>query len=108
VVVLLAVVHAVAAAVQADDLGVVQEAVEDRPSGGVVAQDLAPVFDRAIGGEHGGADFVAASEDFQDVLGGRAWQAAHAQVLDDQQVDSSQLLDQFLAGAGGGGLGQVF
>ena len=36
-----------------DDLGVVQETVENGGRGGDVADQLAPIFQRAIAGHHG-------------------------------------------------------
>ena len=42
---LLALVHAVRASDQADDLGVMEEAVKHGPDGGGVAEDLAPVLE---------------------------------------------------------------
>jgi hypothetical protein len=57
--------QAVAAAVDGDDLGAVQQAVEDGSGGGHVAQQLAPFVHRAVGGHDGGADFMAAQDDFE-------------------------------------------
>src|SRR6185437_11057470 len=58
-----AVAQAVAAAGDGDHLGVVQEAVEDGGGGGHVADELAPVLQRAVAGHHGRADLVASHDD---------------------------------------------
>jgi len=44
---------AVASASQGQDGGVVQEAVEDGSGAGHIAQELAPIFERSIGGHYG-------------------------------------------------------
>jgi len=60
------------AAIHREDLGVVQEAVEDGRSAGDVAQEFASVFQRAVAGHHGGAGLVGDA-----VLGaGAAWPRA--------------------------------
>ncbi len=49
---------------------VVQQAVEHGAHGCRVAQQFAPVFHRAVGGQHGAGTFVAAHDDFEQFLGG--------------------------------------
>ena len=51
-----------------DDLGVVQEAVEDRGRGRDVSDELAPVFQGAVAGHHGAAGFVAVEDDLEQVF----------------------------------------
>jgi hypothetical protein len=51
----MALVHAVGASDQADDLGVVEETVEHGAHGGVVAEDLASVLEGPVAGQDGGA-----------------------------------------------------
>ena len=55
---LLALVDAEAATLELDDLGVVEEAVEEDTGGDVVAEHHAKVFDGPVAGENGGASFV--------------------------------------------------
>jgi len=64
----------------------VQEAVEDSACGGHVAQELAPVFKRTIAGHDGGAVFVPAHDDFQEVFAGVGGQRFEAHVVNDDQV----------------------
>ena len=78
--------EAIAFAGEGDDLGVLQEPVEDRRGGRDVADQLAPVFDRAVGGHDGRADFVPTHDDFEQVLTAPFRQALHAHVVDDQHV----------------------
>src|SRR3954447_3658861 len=59
--------HAVAVAVDRKDSRVVQQAVEDGGGDGGVVEDVAPVDDVAVGGEHDGAVFVAAADDLEEV-----------------------------------------
>jgi hypothetical protein len=49
-----------------------------------IAEQLAPVLNRTIGSQQGAETFVAAHNDFQQVLGGGVWEFAHAEVIDDQ------------------------
>jgi hypothetical protein len=51
-----------------DDLGVLEDAVEDGGGGRNVADQLAPVFQWAVGGHHRGADFVTPHDDLEQVL----------------------------------------
>ena len=54
-----------AAAGDGDDLGVVQEAVEDRRRAWYVADQLTPIFQRAVAGHHRRAGFVASYDDLE-------------------------------------------
>jgi hypothetical protein len=69
-----------------DGLGVMEEAVEDGAGGGNVLEQLAPVFERAVAGHDGGAGFVAAHDDFQEVLAGVFGELLEAHVIDDEQI----------------------
>ena len=85
-----------------------QEPVEQRGNGGAVAEELAPLVDRAVGGEHRGGPLVTAHDQLEQVLGGGVGQLAHAEVVDDEQVRAGQLGEVFLAGLGERRLGEFF
>ena len=59
---------------------VMEQAVEQRGDGGGVAEQLSPVVDRAVRGEHRGGLLVALHDEFEQVLGGGVGQLSHAQV----------------------------
>ncbi len=74
--------HAVAVAVDLQDGGVVQEAVEDRDGDGVVVEDLAPGRDVAVGGQDDRAVLLAARDDLEEVRGGFAGHRQVAELVD--------------------------
>src|SRR5579859_5777379 len=96
-----------AATLQLHDLGVVEEAVKPDAGGDVVAEHGAEVFDGSVAGQDGGAGFVTAAEDLEQVFGRSRRQSAQAEVLEDEQVDAAQARDHLLTSAGGGGLGKI-
>jgi hypothetical protein len=57
-----AVFEAVAVAFEAEDLGVVDEAVDHCGGGDLVAEDLAPGREGLVGGDDQGGAFVAAAD----------------------------------------------
>jgi hypothetical protein len=69
-----------------DDLGVVQEPVDDGPGGGHIAEQFAPFFQWSVAGHDGGTVFVTAHDDFQQVFAGVFWQLFQAHVVNDDQV----------------------
>jgi hypothetical protein len=68
-------------------VAVVEQAIEQGGDGGGVPQELAPVFDRAVGGNECGGAFVAAHDDLEEVLGGGVGELAHPEIVDDEQRD---------------------
>ena len=64
----------------------VQEPVNDGPGSGHVGKQLAPFLQRAVAGHDGGAVFVAAHNDFQQVFAGVFGQLFEAHVVNDDQV----------------------
>ena len=84
-----------------------EQAVEQRGDGGGVAEELAPLVDRAVRGEHRGGAFVAPHDELEQVLGRGVGQFAHAEVVDDEQGHAGQLDQVGLAGVGEGGLGEL-
>ena len=80
------ILEAVAFAGDGDDLGVVEEAVEDGAGGGHVLKQLAPVLERTVAGHDRGARFVAAHDDLEQILAGVLRQRTQAHVVDDEQI----------------------
>src|SRR2546423_4886471 len=97
--------HAPAARPAAEDVGVVEEAIEERADGGDIAEELAPVLDRPVRAEQGADPLVAALDELEEVLGRGGRELPHAQVIDDEKGDSRELGHALAAGAGGGGAG---
>jgi hypothetical protein len=81
-----AVLKPVGAAFDFDDVGVVEEAVEDGGGGGDVADEFAPFLQGAVGGHEGGAQVVAAHDDFEEVFPGLWRELFDAHVVDDQEI----------------------
>lgn len=74
-------------------MGVVEEAVEHRGDRGVVADHLAPVFDRTIRGEDRARAFVAAHHELEEILRSGVGQLAHAEIIDDEERDGGEFGD---------------
>jgi hypothetical protein len=51
------------------DLGVVDEAVDERDDAGGVGEDLVPFGEGAVGGDEGGFGLVAARDDLEQQVG---------------------------------------
>ena len=60
--------HTVALAFDFDQIGVVQEAIQDGSGGGNIADEFALFFQGAVGGHQRRAQFVAAHDDLEEVL----------------------------------------
>ena len=84
-----------------------EEPVEQRRDGGGVTEELPPVVDRTIRGEHRRGPFVAPHDQLEEVLGRGVGQLAHAEVVDDEQGHAGQLRQVVLAGLGQGRLGEL-
>lgn len=97
-------VEAVAWAGDGDDVGAVEESVEDGACGRDVAEELAPFFDGAVGGHDGGAVFVSAHDDFQEDFTAAGWEVFEAHVVDDEEVGfEEKALEAGVVGGGGVG-----
>ena len=103
-----AVFEAVAFAGDLDDLGVVQEAVEDGGGGGDVAKELSPFFDGTVGGHECGTYFVTAHDDLEEVLAAFGRKVFDSHVVDDQQVATHVGFEGFLVTQGMFVLGAEF
>ena len=82
------------------DMGVVEEPVEQRGNGRGVAEELAPVLDRAIRRDQRGGAFVAAHDDLEEILGRGVRQALQPEIVDDQERDGGDVAQVVFAGAG--------
>ena len=78
--------QAIASAFERDELGVMEEAIQDGGGGGDIADELAPVFDGTVGGHQGRAIFVPSQDDLEEVLPGFRRQSLGAHVVDDQEI----------------------
>ena len=78
-------VEAVAGAGDSDDVGAVEESVEDGAGCGDVAEELAPFFNGAVGGHEGGSVFVSAHDDFQEDFAAAGGEVFEAHVVDDER-----------------------
>ena len=66
--------QAVGRALDFDDHGVMEEAVEQSGGQDVVAEDFAPVAEAAVGGEDHGALFVACVDELEEQVGAAGFQ----------------------------------
>ena len=80
------ILEAVAAAGDGDQLGVVEQSVEDGAGCGNIAEQLAPFFNGPIGGHHGGAVLIPAHDDLEEYFAALGRQDLQAHVVDDQQI----------------------
>ena len=76
-----------------NDVGMVEQAIQHRCHGGVVAEKFAPVFDRSIGGEERAGPLVPAHHQLEEILRRGAGKLAHSEVIDDEQRDFRQQLE---------------
>ena len=77
-----------------------KQTVDPSGNGCVVAEQLAPVFDWPIGGQDRGGSFVAAHDDFEQILGGGVRQFPHAEIIDNEERCGRGALDVLLPLAG--------
>jgi len=78
--------HPIALALDFDEVGVVQEAVEYGGGSWYVSDEFTPFFEGSVGGHQGGAHFVAAHNDLEEVFAGLGWELGDAHVIDDKEV----------------------
>ena len=90
------------------DMGVVEEAIQEGSDGRGVAEELSPVLDGPIRSDQSGGPFVAPHDDLQQILARGGRQLAHAEVIDDEQRDGGDVAEVGLAGAGELGVGEFF
>ena len=85
-----AVFESVAVALQGDDLGVVDEAVDHGGGDDVVAEDLAPAAEGLVAGDDQRGSFVAAGDQLEEQVRGFGFEGDVADLVDDQQRDSGR------------------
>jgi hypothetical protein len=78
--------EAIAGALDADDDGVVEEAVEQRGGDDGVAEHLAPFGKAAVGGEDHGAALVAGVDQLKEQVPAAGDDGEVADLVDDQQL----------------------
>jgi hypothetical protein len=78
--------EAVASAFDFDEVGVVEESVEDGGGSRDVTDEFAPFLQGAVRGHEGRAQFVAAHDDFEEIFAGFGWKLFNSHVIDDQKV----------------------
>ena len=93
-------------ALDLDDDGMVQQAVQQGRGHDVIAEDSAPVSEAAIGGEHGGAFLVAGIDQLEEQVGAAGFDRQVANLIDDQQGDPVNIAQARLEGTGAFGLGK--
>ncbi len=82
----LGLLEAVGFALDGDDLGVVDEAVDQGDDAGGVGEDLVPFGEGAVGGDQGAFGLVAAADQFEQQVGVAVGVGEIADLVDDQQV----------------------
>ncbi len=75
------------------------EAVEQRGDHDHVAEQLRPVFEGPVGGDDGGALFIAAHEHVGELVAGLDRQLAQEEIVDEQEVDGAELRTELADGA---------
>ncbi|MEQ8329687.1 MAG: hypothetical protein RH859_04405 [Longimicrobiales bacterium] len=96
--------HAVAVAADVDDMAGVQEAVDEGGGHDVVAEDLAPLLEALVGGEHGGGGLVAPCHELEEEHGAVAGDGQIADLVHDEQGRVGQRLETMAELARGLGL----
>ena len=77
--------HPVAAATDVDDVAVMQEPVDERCGHDLVAQDLAPLLEAFIRGQHSGCALIAPIDELEEEHGTGLADRQVADLVDDQE-----------------------
>ena len=88
------------------DVGVVEQPIQEGGDGRGSAEKLAPVLDGAVRGDERRRPFIPAHDDLQEILGRGLRQFPHRQVVEDEQRDRRDVGEVGLAGAGELGVGE--
>jgi hypothetical protein len=102
-----AVLEPVAVAFEADDLGVVDQAVDHGGGDHVVVEHLAPAAEWLVAGDDQAGALVAARHELEEQVGGLRLEGDVADLVDDQQRGAAQPDQLGLQPVGGVGVGQA-
>src|SRR2546422_7680407 len=75
----------IALALDGEDLGVMDDAIDERGGRGGVGEDRRPLAERQVGGEHEALAFVAAADDLKEEVGGPRVVGQVADLVDDEE-----------------------
>ena len=84
--------EAVALAVHLKDVNAVSEAVQECAGQPLRAEDLGPLVEGQVGGDQDRTSLVALAEDLEEELRAGLGEWNEAQLVDDEQLESGQLL----------------
>ena len=93
--------HPVAAAADVDDMAVMQQPVDERSGHDLVAQDLAPLLEAFIGGQHSGCALIAPVDELEEEHGAGLADRQVADLVDDQERRIGEDLEAASQLAGG-------
>lgn len=99
---------AVGVAVDSDDLGVMDEAVDECGGDDVVGEDFAPTAEWHVRGDQNRALFVATGNELEEQVGGVGVEWEVADLVDDDQSVAAEPFEFGGQAAGGVCLGQVW
>src|SRR5712692_8316236 len=90
-----------------EDVGVMEQAIEERGDGSGIAEELAPILHGPVRGDEGRGALIAAHDDLEEILprGGR--ELTHAEVVDDEQGHGGELDEVGLPRAAELGVGEL-
>src|SRR3954454_6989143 len=102
-----AVAQPVGVALEGEDLGVVDEAVDHGGGHDVVGEDLAPAPERLVAGADEGGAFVAGRDELEEQVRRLGLERDVADLVDDQQRVAAEADQLWLQSAGGVGVGEA-
>lgn len=106
-----AVFDAIGGTLDLHDVRMVDEAIEDGRGDRVVVEDLAPVFERAVGGKNHRALFVTVGHDLEEKVGSILVERQEAQLINDEKFRRAETVDGARKGviglSGGKGVDEV-
>lgn len=88
-----------------DHVRMMDEPIEDGRSDRIIIEDLAPILERAVGGEDHGALFVTVGHDLEEKVGAILVERQEAQLIDDEEFRRAETVDgarKGVIGLGGG------
>lgn len=98
--------EAVGLALDGDDFGLVQEAIDEGDDAGGVGEDLVPLGEGAVGGDDGAPELVAAVGEFEQQIGVAVGVGEVAELVDAEQVEGGEVAQTARQGGGGVGGGE--